>query len=249
MPLASTIILLSFLHAYLAPATSDFTQGGDLDWSLFSPPSSDQIDVGSTSDLFMASTDLGDGVTGEQSDPGLTFDQTSDYGFSLDQTSDPNLSFDQTTDLGLPFDQTADLGLPPDQTDQGFSDSLSLDSNYLVSQGEACPLAAGDFQLLGKREDGKSCGSPTSSSAGKSSFDPNEFLNNLPAFDPNRPAPFYNIDKKVCDPALVGDRPFPVCHSGLLSDMSTQDGGLSGNLFLCTRCMYTHFFNARRTLT
>lgn len=114
-------------------------------------------------------------------------------------------------------------------------DSLFISENGIDSQGNLCFSDAGEFELLGKREKGKSCSTPESTG---SDFDADDFLNKLPSFDPTVSVPVVVGDENLCPPHLVGKRQLPICFSGKSPDvLLTAFEGFDLTAASCITCM------------
>ena len=157
-------------------------------------------------------------------------------------TSTPNLFLEPIDPAGEIVDT---LGYNDDSSmfdpiGQGSLASASFnpdDSLTSTSQGSTCDSqAAADFALLGKREKGVSCGTRNSGSDSTSEFDPNDFLNKIPIFDSPTSNSLFLMIKDLCDPGIIGDRPYPVCHSGTYRDVTIA--GLELDMTNCYACMF-----------
>lgn len=161
---------------------------------------------------------------------------------------------DLTSDLFMePIQEEDDNGLFFDQIDQDpFASSVSLDPDFLASQGSACLSDAEDLQMLGKREQGKTCTEdPPSDNPNQN---PDDDLDKIPDADSTLPKLNFLRNDEVCPIRFVEDRPFPVCHDPKLGEILEHRG--LPYLTYCTECTFSplvanvpwvFFFNARRT--
>ena len=134
-------------------------------------------------------------------------------------SDDPGVDFGGANDIGLTpdplFQSSISSNFDDSNLDSLDQDSLFLSDNNVNGQGNPCLSDVEGVELLGKREK-QMCSEQRPTGSGS---DPNDFLNNLPIFDP-KVTNIISEDQSLCPPYLVGNRPFPVCFSGEMSDLA-----------------------------
>lgn len=186
------------------------------------------------------------------------------HALELDVSNDPfgllpNSDFHSSTDDNL-FDPSSNSELLATATlDDPWTVDLSTNSNNLLGQDDLLDqdllLSSNDdcsydrssidaesfLQPIDKRESGQACKTQQRGSGSikrpTTSEDPQNFLNNLPFFDPYRD-PILHEYLDICDPNLVRNYNIPLCLIGisqlaLVNNEWIPDGHLPG----CAPCM------------
>ena len=168
------------------------------------------------------------------------FDSSADDNlFKLNENSD--LLTTATSDDLLPVDFSVD-------SDNFFGQDDSLGEDLMLSSNDECSFDAASIDtegfflnLIEKREPGQACKTrQQGSSSGKPPkppWDPKNFLDNLPIFEPYQDSQLHQY-LDVCKPLLVRDRNIPLCLIGV-SELALANGQWfpDDHLVGCAPCM------------